>query len=215
MIVDDHVLFREGMLSIIARWEDFTVVAEAKNGIEAVRAARELHPDVILMDITMPQFNGIEATKVITQDLPEIKIVMLTISEEEDDLFEAIKAGASGYVLKDMPSKRLHDQLRKVLDGESPLSGIMAAKILKEYSHTRDKAEVPPAKEMKLLTEREQQVLELVTAGLTNPEIAEKLFLSENTVKKYIHKILAKLQVKNRVEAATYVLRNNLGQVST
>jgi DNA-binding NarL/FixJ family response regulator len=198
------------MRNIIRHWEDFEVIGEASNGIEALEKARELMPDVILMDITMPQMDGIEATRRISRELPAILIVILTMSEVENDLFNAIKGGAHGYVLKDTPSKRLHDQLRGVLNGETPLSGMIATKVLKEFNLISGQVSPTIDSLVEPLNEREQQVLELVAKGLNNPDIAEALFLSENTVKKYLHNIFEKLHLNNRVEAAIYAVRQGL-----
>lgn len=206
LLVDDHVLFREGIANLISHWTDFSVVGDASNGLEAIDKARELLPDVILMDIGMKDMNGIEAARRISREMPSIRIVILTMSEKEDDLFEAIKSGAQGYILKDTPSKRLHDQLRGVLRGESPLSGVVATKILGEFSQPRNAAGVGSGL-VEPLTDRENQVLQLVADGKSNSQIAETLFLSENTIKKYVHNILTKLQLNNRVEAALYALK--------
>jgi len=206
LIADDHVLFREGMRNLIGHWDDFEVVGEANTGLDAVEKARELMPDVILLDIAMPQMNGIEAAQQISRELPSIRIVMLTMSGEEDDLFRSIKGGAQGYILKDTPSKRLHDQLRGVMRGEAPLSGVVASKILLEFSHSPADPRSRLDSGIDALTEREKKVLELVALGKTNPEIGAELYLSENTIKKHIHNILTKLQLKNRVEAAVYAM---------
>jgi DNA-binding NarL/FixJ family response regulator len=210
MIVDDHVLFREGLRNIIGHWDDFKVIGEASNGREALELARELLPDVVLMDITMPVLNGIETTAKMSRELPGVKIVILTMSEEEEDLFEAIKSGASGYVLKDTPSRRLKDQIRGVIEGEAPLSGLMASKIMKEFQTPRTREASPCAAISEPLTNREGEVLELVVQGLTNPEIGEQLVISENTVKKHLHNILEKFHLNNRVEAAMYAVREGL-----
>ena len=210
LIVDDHVLFREGMRNIIRHWEEFEVVGEAANGQEAVEKAQELRPDVILMDIAMPRMNGIQATHWIRSELPETRVVILTMSEEEDYLFQAIKSGAQGYVLKDTPSKRLHDQLRGVMQGESPISGLMATKILKEFNQANEMQRRPGDESVELLTAREREVIELVVQGMSNPEIGQQLCLSENTVKKYLHNILEKLHLNNRVEAAIYAVQEGL-----
>lgn len=209
LIVDDHVLFREGLQDIVGRWEDFEVCGEAGNGQEALKMARELLPDIILMDIHMPGMDGIEATRRISCELPSIRIVILTVSEEEEDLFKAIKCGAQGYVLKNTPSKRLHDYLRSMLKGETPLSGLMATKILEVFIHSAGQS--PTSSEYReRLTKREQQVLEMIVQGLSNVEIAEKIYLSENTIKKYVHHILEKLHLNNRLEAAVYAIRQGL-----
>jgi two-component system NarL family response regulator len=209
LIVDDHVMFREGMRNIIRHWDDYEVVGEASNGLEACEMSRDLQPDVILMDISMPVMDGIQATKEIASALPTTRIVMLTTSEVEGDLINAIRNGAHGYVLKDMPSKRLHDKLRRMLRGEAPLSGLMAGKVLDGLG--RPGSPDQAASESRVpLTEREQQVLEGIVEGLSNHEIADRIFLSENTVKKHIKNIMWKLGLKNRVECAVYAIRNKL-----
>ena len=207
VIADDHGLFREGLRSIMEKWDDFAVVGEASNGQHALELARALLPDIVLMDIHMPVLNGLEATEKIAREMPAVKVVILTISEEESDLFAAIKAGASGYVLKDMPSRRLHSMLQGVLEGQAPLSGLMAAKMLDEFSR-------PPQGQasaaVDALTDREQQVLDLVARGLTNQEIGLQLHLSENTIKQYLHNVMEKLHLNNRVEAALYAVKQGI-----
>lgn len=209
LIVDDHILFREGIRGIIGHWDDFEVCGEASNGAEAIKMAHEMLPDIILMDIHMPVMDGLEATRRISGELPSTRIVILTISEDEEDLFKAIQYGAQGYVLKDTPSKRLHDELRKLLQGETPLSGLMATKVLEEFNRATGQHH-PSCEQCEPLTEREQQVLELVVNGMSNVEIAEQIFLSENTVKKHLRNILEKLHLNNRVEAAVYAVRRGL-----
>jgi len=209
LIVDDHVMFREGMQNIIRHWDDYKVVGEASNGLEALNLSRELLPDVILMDIAMPVMDGIEATKQIASELPSTRIVILTMSEEKADLINAIKHGANGYVLKDMPSKRLHDELRRMLQGEAPLSGLMANKMMEEFG--RSSSPTQATSEYRIpLTEREQQVLELLVEGLSNGEIAKRMYLSENTIKKHLKNIMGKFHLNNRVEAAVYAVREEL-----
>ena len=208
LIADDHILFREGLCSLIRHWDDFEVVGEAGDGAQAVQLARELFPDIVLMDITMPVQNGIDAARQLARELPATRIVMLTVSEEPDSLFQALKNGAHGYVLKDTPARRLHDLLRGVLRGESPLSGPMATMMLQNFKNKESQQEVCFAAEP--LTERERQVLEGVVQGLTNAEIASRLYLSENTVKKYLSNILQKFHLNNRVEAAVYAVREGI-----
>jgi DNA-binding NarL/FixJ family response regulator len=209
LIADDHVLFREGMRNIIHHWDDFEVVGEASNGLEALNLARELLPDIVLMDIAMPVMDGILATKRIVSELPSICIVMLTTSEEEEDLLNAIACGAQGYLLKDTPSRRLHDELRRITQGETPLSGLMATKVLKGFGRSGSTAQ-QSSECRESLTEREHQILELLVQGLSNVEIAGKVYLSENTVKKHVRNILEKCQSNNRVEAAVYAVRERL-----
>lgn len=210
LIVDDHVLFREGLHNIISRWDDFEVVGEARNGLEAVEMARNLLPDIVLMDISMPVMDGLQATRLIARELPSTQVVILTMSEEEENLFRAIQYGARGYVLKDTPSAGLRKKLDGVMRGEAALSGSMATKILNEFSKPRPRLANLENDNLERLSEREQQVLELVVQGLSNPEIAEKLYLSENTIKKYLHNILEKLHLNNRVEAAIYAVKEGL-----
>lgn len=211
LVADDHVLFREGLNSIMSRWEDFEIAGEAANGMEAVCKVGETMPDIVLMDVNMPVMDGIEAARQIKRKFPAVRVVMLTVSEEDVDLFQALKAGASGYILKDTPSRRLHDLLRGVLNNETPVSGAMATKIVKEFNRPRDE-EDPKCPLREALTEREKAILELLARGKTNAEIAGQLFLSESTVKKYLHNVLEKLQLNNRVEAAVYAAREGLGK---
>jgi DNA-binding NarL/FixJ family response regulator len=208
LIADDHALFREGLRGIVERWNDFQLIGEAENGLRALELARELLPDIVLMDINMPEFDGLQATTQIAREIPAVKIVVLTASEEEDDLFKAIKAGARGYVLKDMPSSQLHSMLQGVLQGEVPISGVMAAKMIEEFNRPwQDNAPGLAAAGIEALTEREQQVLDHVAQGLTNQEIGLQLHLTENTIKKYLHNIMEKLHLNNRVEAALYAVK--------
>lgn len=209
LIADDHVLFREGIRALIGHWDDFKVVGEASNGSQAVEMALELKPDILLMDVHMPVMDGIEATRRLTRELPEIRIVMLTVSEDEDDLFRAIKFGAHGYVLKDTPSKRLHDELRRLLKGETPLSGLMATKMLEEISQPGSPSQAQ-GEARESLSEREKEVLCLLAEGLSNSQIAERVHLSENTVKKHLRSILEKLHLNNRIEAAVYAVKEGL-----
>lgn len=209
LLVDDHVLFRKGVSALLAKRKGIQVVGEAGDGLEAIAVARDLVPDVILMDINMPKCDGLEATRRIKRDLPHVNIVMLTVSDEDQDLFEAIKSGAQGYLLKDLEPNQLYDLMERISQGEAPLSGAIAAKILKEFSHpsrlsSRD-AEVRGE-----LTERETSILELVVEGKTNKEIASELVISENTVKIHIRNILEKLHLQNRIQAAVYAVRKGL-----
>jgi DNA-binding NarL/FixJ family response regulator len=210
LIVDDHTLFREGLSRLFAHWDDFSVIGEASNGQEAIQKAIESLPDIVLMDINMPGINGIEATKRITHEAPACRVVILTMSDQDADLFEALKSGASGYILKNTPSNQLHDYLLGLMLGESPFSSEVAAKILNSFISPRAKRTDLEGTRMEPLTDRERLVLEMVVQGLSNTEIANKMFLSENTVKKYMQNILQKLHVNNRVEAAVYAVRRRL-----
>lgn len=208
LLVDDHGLFRKGIASILAGERGFEVVGEASDGQQAVERARELMPDVILMDIFMPGGNGLEATRQIKEILPYVKIVMLTVSEEDQNLFEAIKSGAQGYLLKKIEPQELFAMLKGVVQGDAPISRAMAAKILGEFA--RQTRQAVASSPRATLTAREQEVLELVTHGKSNKEIAAALAITENTVKNHLKNILEKLHLENRVQAATFALRQGL-----
>lgn len=209
LLVDDHILFRKGISKLLAAQADIEVVGEAGDGQEALEKARELMPDLVLMDIAMPGMSGRQATRIVKEEMPYVKIVMLTVSERDSDLFEAIRSGADGYLLKDLEPEELYRLCRGVFRGEAPLSPLMAAKILREFSSLADVREetVGPAGR---LTPREIEVLELIVKGRTNREIAHALCVAESTVKNHVRNILAKLHLKNRAQAAAYAVREGL-----
>ena len=214
LIVDDHALFRRGLESVLEDEPDITVVGEASDGHEAVAKSQELMPDVVLMDVRMPRRSGIEAAREIRAILPHVRILMLTVSEEEADLYEAIKAGASGYLLKEIPTEEIPPAIRSVVAGQSRISPSMASKLLTEFSTMSKQAEerrlMPPPH----LTDREMEVLQQVANGLNNRDIARELFISENTVKNHVRNILEKLQLHSRMEAVVYAVRQNIVDVS-
>jgi DNA-binding NarL/FixJ family response regulator len=177
--------------------------------VEAVAKAREIMPDVILMDINMPNRDGLEATKIIKREMPHVQVVMLTVSDDDDDLFEAIKYGAKGYLLKDLEPERLFDLLESVRQGEAAISGPIATRILEEIKQP-DRATTRAAETVDELTPREVEVLEQVVTGATNKDIAETLHITENTVKIHLRNILEKLQVQNRIQAAVQAVREGL-----
>jgi len=205
LLVDDHALFRQGIKSLLVSNPELEVVGEAENGKEAVEKTRVLQPDVILMDIQMPVCDGLEATALIRSEFPNVKIVMLTVSEEDENLFEAIKRGAQGFLSKKIQPQALFQTLRGVCQGEASIPRLMAGKILQEFSRLQKSA--PPVSP---LSDRETEILRLVAEGLTNKEIGVSLSISDNTVKNHLHNILEKLHLHNRAEAAAYALREGL-----
>ena len=214
LIVDDHALFRRGLHMVLEQESDVEVVGEAADGEEAVDVAQELMPDVILMDVRMPKRSGIEATEEIKDLIPHARILMLTISEDESDLFDAIKAGASGYLLKEISIEEVADAVRAVAAGQSRLSPSMASKLLTEFAAMSRRSEEPEQLPAPRLTDREMQVLRLVAQGLANREIAKQLFISENTVKNHIRNILEKLHLHSRMEAVVYAVREKLLEIT-
>lgn len=201
LLADDHALFREGLAGIIRAQPDMEVVGEANDGLEAFVKAQELKPDLILMDVQMPGMDGIEAVKQIKQVLPETIIVMLTVRGDDDMLFEALKNGAQGYLLKEIRSQALLEMLRGALHDEAAISPNLAGRVLSEFRRL-SKGGVPEKEDDSGLTEREQQVLVQASNGATDKEIAAALNISLNTVKTHIRNILSKLHVSTRREAA-------------
>jgi two-component system nitrate/nitrite response regulator NarL len=209
LLVDDHVLFRKGVASLLSSREDVIVVGEAGNGCEALDKARETVPDVILMDVHMPECNGLDAVRAIKREMPRVKIIMLTVDENDEILFEAVKNGAQGYLLKKLDPQQLFDMLEAVARGEVALSPAMMAKVLNEFQKPVTEAG-KPGEVREHLTSREMDVLQLVVQGATNKEIANALSITENTVKKHLQSILSKLHLQNRIQAAVYAVQEGL-----
>jgi len=217
LIADDHAFFRRGLEVVLQGEAGLELVGQASDGVEAVALATEVVPDVMLMDIRMPKMTGIEAARQMKEVAPSAKIVILTISDEDDDLFEAIRAGASGYLLKDIPLDELADSVRAVHGGQSLINPSMAGKLLTEFATlARRDADEGPAKHAPApkLTEREMEVLRLVARGMNNRDIAKELFISENTVKNHVRNILEKLQIHSRMEAVMIAVREKLIEIS-
>ena len=213
LLVDDHALFREGLAGLFAYEDDFEVVGQAASGEEALVAAREWMPDLVLMDVDLPDVDGIETTRRLLAEMPYVRVVMLTVHDEDDKLFEAIKAGAQGYLVKSIRSVEMLEQLRGLARGEAALSRAMATRILDEFRRTvapgqsrSPDSDVAPAEPpvAPLLSLREQEVLELVARRYTNKEIAAALVISEYTVKNHLRNILSKLHLRSRSAAAVY-----------
>jgi DNA-binding NarL/FixJ family response regulator len=208
LIADDHALFRQALRGVLADEADLDLVGEAGDGEEAVRLATDLVPDVILMDVRMPKLAGIDAARAIGAALPSAKIVMLTVSDEEADLFEAIKAGASGYLLKEVDPTEVAEAIRQIHAGHSLLSPVVASKLVSEFASMTKRADERALRPH--LTDRELEVLRLAADGLTNRQIGNRLTISENTVKNHIRNILDKLHMHSRMEAVLYAVREEL-----
>lgn len=207
LVADDHKLFRQGLISLIrTRGDEVEVIGEAATGREAVGLAELLRPDVVLMDIYMPQGDGLQATKEIRERFTDIAVVMLTSSEQDEHLYEAVRLGASGYLLKSLDASELFDLLSGIAHGEAAMTRAMAARLLKSVANQSINTE----RGEEALTEREIDVLRLVAQGASNPQIAETLCISINTVKSHLKNILAKLQLDNRTQAATYAVQSGL-----
>ncbi|MDN5345433.1 MAG: two-component system, NarL family, response regulator LiaR [Clostridia bacterium] len=201
LLVDDHTLIRKGLRLLMAGWEGFEVVGEAGDGQEAIELALELQPDIVLMDIYMPRLDGLEATRRLKALLPEIKVVILTVADDDEAFRAALEVGAEGYLLKTVEPQHLYYLLQEVARGEVPLASALTKKILPQLK-AQEKGD--------LLSPREKEVLTLVARGLSNREIAGRLFISENTVKNHLRSILEKLQTKNRQQAVHYALQHGL-----
>lgn len=221
LLVDDQPLFRKAIATLIDDQPDFSVIGEAENGLDGVEQARALQPDLVVMDVDMPVMNGVEAVKLIREQVPATKVVMLTVSEDEDDLFDAIRYGAHGYLLKDLRPEQLYDMLRSVMRNETPLSPAIAGRVLTALRGwgTSGGASAGPIRsagsatpEGPALTRREIEILQLVSEGLSNKEIGVRLSITEGTVKNHVHNALEKLHLENRIQAAAYVVRQGMGR---
>ena len=212
LLVDDQPLFRRALVTLIGEQPRLTIVGEAGNGLQALEMARSLHPDMVLMDVEMPVMNGVEATHRIREELPGIKVVILTVSEADDHLFDAIRFGAHGYLLKDLRPEQLYDLIRAVMRDETALSPAIAGRLLREFRERPDAGRVvTPEASGPNLTQREIEIMQLVAEGLSNKEIGGRLSITEGTVKNHVHNALEKLQLENRIQAAAYVVRHGLG----
>lgn len=221
LLADDQDIIRTGLTIILNHQPDLEVVGQAADGIEAIDQAKRLLPDVILMDIKMPRLNGIQATRQIMMALPRTQIIILTTYDTDDWVFDGIRAGAVGYLLKDAPSENLAEAVRGAMRGESQMDPTVARKVLREFQHvtaphrsvTDSVTPVPAAAEeepLEKLTDREEEILKLLAAGLSNKEIAQRLALSEGTVKNHISAILAKLHANDRTQAVLTALKRGL-----
>ena len=210
VVADDQALFRRGLTVVLSVSEDIEVEGEASDGEEAVAKAQELTPDVVLMDVRMPRLSGIEAARHIRRILPATEILMLTVSDEEEDLYESVKAGANGYLLKEIAIEEIAETVRAIVQRQGVISPSMTSKLISEFRvlsrRAAEREELPPPG----LTDREMQVLRLMAHSKSNKDIAAALFISENTVKNHVRNILEKLHLHSRMEAVTYAWRKRL-----
>lgn len=215
LIVDDQVLYREGLRELMRHWSEFEVVGEASNGREAVEFCNERRVDLVLMDVSMPEMDGLEATRLIRDASPNVAVVMLTISDDESHLFGSLCAGACGYILKDMPARQLRNRLQGVLRGEGVLSGAITAKVIERAvaaTRTKCAAGIQNPNDGDELTEREAEIVRLVAEGHSNEEIGAHLFLSAGTVKKQLSSIMQRLYLENRVQVAVYAIKSGIAR---
>lgn len=215
LLVDDHHMFILGIRSILSEDERIRIVGEAHNGQEAYRMTKEFKPDVVVMDLNMPICDGLEGLKLIKADFPETKVIILTVNDKDENLFEALKYGAAGYLLKNILPTELVTFIHMAMRGESTISGTMAAKIIQYFANQEQMehkgySSSEQKKETEILTRREREILRQVIKGMTNREIAGILYISENTVKNHMRNIMEKLHMTNRVQAATYALKEGL-----
>jgi DNA-binding NarL/FixJ family response regulator len=210
LLVDDHNLVRNGIASLL-KAHNIEVAGEASDGLEALEKTRQLKPDIILMDINMPRLNGLEATRLIKTEMPNVKIIMLTVSEEEENLFDSLKSGAEGYLLKDIKSDEFLKLLNGVTKDEAAISPFMAAKIIGEFKQQGTGLGKESSKGE--LSGREKEILELVSKGDINKEIALTLNITENTVKYHLRNIMDKLHLRNRASVAAYAARKGINSI--
>jgi two-component system NarL family response regulator len=211
LIVDDHNLFRQGLIRILEDFEEIQVVGQAADGSQALTQAALLHPDLVLMDLNMPVMSGPEAAHRLRESHPDIPIIMLTVSDRDEDLFDAIRAGAQGYLLKNVGTAELIDAIQRVHAGEAMIAPSMAVRLLREFRTLADQApQDREAATVEQLSEREIEVLGLVARGLANKEIADQLHLSEHTIKTHLRNILEKLHLRSRAHAAAYAVQAGL-----
>jgi DNA-binding NarL/FixJ family response regulator len=208
LLADDHSLFREGLKSLLEEQNDIKIIGEAEDGLETIRLVQQLKPTVILMDINMPVVDGVEATRMILKEAPSIGIVILTMYPQDEYVFQALKAGAKAYLLKDTPSNKLLNVIRTVHAGEAVMDAELTTRLLGEFRRMANKEEESPT--FQTLTDQELRILTMVAEGASNKDIATDLALSERTIKNYMSLIFQKLQVNNRTEAAIRAMRDGL-----
>lgn len=210
LVADDHLIIRQGIVSMLSESSAVIVIGEAKDGLDAIEKTKELLPDIILMDLNMPKLDGVVATERIVAENPEAKVLILTVSEDSQDLIKAVKAGAKGYLLKDVDNEQLIGAIEAVCRGESIVNPALAADLLEEFRSLSKETAREAHPLITKLTGREQEVLKLIAEGLDNKGISKKTFVSESTVKNHVSNILSKLQLENRIQAAVFAERAGL-----
>jgi DNA-binding NarL/FixJ family response regulator len=210
LVVDDNVLFREGLVALLKKYDDIVVAGQATSGIEAVRKSTLCRPEVILMDVSMPNMGGVDAAQKIHQEVPHVPIAMLTVSEQDDDLFAAIRAGARGYLLKTVGIDELHEAIHTLYGGGTTITPHLARRLLEEFNRLTAGKRPGGEEEVAKLTAREREVLELVAMGQSNQEIADKLVVAVNTVKVHLRNTLEKLELRNRQQLAAFAVSHGL-----
>ena len=209
LLVDDHVLFRSGVRALLERHEDFEVLDEAGDGLEGIKRARSLHPDLVLLDLNMPGISGLEAVKIIVEEMPGVRVLMLTVSEDAQDLMDALRAGASGYLLKNIEMDALLDAIRRAAEGDSVVSPQMTAKLIQGVREQPKAAQISIDREK--FSPRERDILNCLARGESNKEIARGLDLAESTVKIHVQNIFKKLNMSSRVQVALYAAEHGFG----
>lgn len=209
-LIDDHNLFRSGVKALLVRQPDFEVVGEAADGLEGLKRAKQLKPDVVLLDLNMPGISGREAVKMLVEELPQTQVLMLTVSEDAEDLMDTLKSGARGYLLKNIDADYLVESIRRAARGEAVMSPQMTSKLVRGLQAGGAEVVLPPTAEKDRVSPREREVLALLARGASNKEMARELQLAESTVKIHVQNILRKLNLSSRVQAAVYAVEHGI-----
>jgi DNA-binding NarL/FixJ family response regulator len=215
LLVDDQPLFRGAIAALLANEPDMVVVGEAENGLRGVEMARALRPELVILDVEMPVMNGVEAVRLIREQVMDVKVIMLTVSDADEHVLEALRNGAHGYLTKDLRPEQLYEMVRSVMRHETPISPTVAGRLLREIREGgQQRVTSPKVPQEQSVTRRELEILRLVAEGMSNREIARRLVITEGTVKNHVHNALEKLHMDNRIQAAAYVIRQGLGAPS-